>query len=645
MRFFLCCFTSFLLAYGCYAQTIVLPNQGEREISNGFLFLADSAGRFQPRELLDSIVANQFQVVDSVTWDPATKVYWLRFRVQNETDVDLEWVLDFENWSLVDFYHLENGAWQQKKTGHLYPFRLRDYPVANKNYVLLRVKSGLEKPCLVRLEPRYNNEKVPQNLNFKVATKAWVDENDAQAGKIIAAFLGIFAVMFFYNLFLFFSTRLKSYGYYLLVLFFAFYHTSYNSGYLISIFGRFDRFPLLLTWFETLSSTLFIVCITLFVQEFLQIKRRYPVWNKAINISLILYVVFGILLFLSPAAGTTLTALTGLCSIIAFIVLGIKSVRDRYPSAGYFLAGYSAFLLGILIVIYLVVTNTLTSHPYLLYYSFPTGTTIEVVLFSFALANMINVLRSENEEKQRRIIAQLQENQELQTKVNRELEEKVQERTAKISAQKEQISQQKEAIEMEKGKADRLLLNILPESTANELKEKGFATPKLYQHVSVLFTDFVAFTQISERLSPEALIAELDHCFQAFDDIITRHNLEKIKTIGDAYMAAAGVPEPDEHSAHNAVRAALEIEEFMHIWNQEKHAAGESPWSLRLGIHTGPVVAGVVGKKKFAFDIWQPHRERLHLAARRVRGRDGEPGGHHGVARGGRKDQYFNRHF
>ena len=343
----------------------------------------------------------------------------------------------------------------------------------------------------------------------------------------------------------------------------------------------------------------------LFVQDFLKIKERYPVWNKVLNVYQLLYLVFALVqIFINYELGAGLAGITALLTIFTIIVLGIKSIRDRYPSAIYFTLGYSAFLMSILVIIYLTMTNSVAQYVNLVYFSLPAGTTIEVILFSFALAHMIRVLRKENDENQKRIIAQLQENQELQTRVTRELEQKVQERTAEINAQKEQISRQKEAIEIEKEKADHLLLNILPESTANELKEKGFATPKQYDNVTVLFTDFVAFTQISETLSPDQLVAELDYCFQAFDDIIEKHGLEKIKTIGDAYMAAAGVPESLENGALRAVKAALDIEQFMRQWQAGKKAQGNTPWQLRLGLHTGPVTAGVVGKKKFAFDIW-----------------------------------------
>jgi class 3 adenylate cyclase len=174
----------------------------------------------------------------------------------------------------------------------------------------------------------------------------------------------------------------------------------------------------------------------------------------------------------------------------------------------------------------------------------------------------------------------------------------------KIQQQKEAIENQYEIIKVEQEKSDRLLLNILPEHTANELKEKGRAAPKEYKMVTVLFTDFVGFTKVAEKLTPEELINELDLCFMEFDRIIGNHNLEKIKTIGDAYMCAGGIPIENDSNPWDAVEAALEIRDFMDKTREERRNNGFDYWELRIGMHTGEIVAGVVGKKKFAYDIW-----------------------------------------
>lgn len=149
-----------------------------------------------------------------------------------------------------------------------------------------------------------------------------------------------------------------------------------------------------------------------------------------------------------------------------------------------------------------------------------------------------------------------------------------------------------------------LLLNILPSEVAQELQESGEATPRNYESVSVLFTDFKGFTTLTEKMDPGVLVKELSDCFVAFDNIVGKYNLEKIKTIGDSYMCAGGLPTPDKNHAINIVKASLEIQSFMYEHNRKKEELGLPPWHLRIGIHAGPVIAGVVGKRKYAYDIW-----------------------------------------
>ncbi len=186
----------------------------------------------------------------------------------------------------------------------------------------------------------------------------------------------------------------------------------------------------------------------------------------------------------------------------------------------------------------------------------------------------------------------------------RRLEGIVDERTREIQRQLKQLAKQKEIISEEKEKSESLLLNILPKATSEELKEKGTASPMYFEQVSVLFTDFKGFTMISERLSPKQLVDEIHECFSEFDRITRRHGIEKIKTIGDAYMAAGGLPEPNTTNPVDVVRAALEIRDYMKRYFAERAAVGEQGFEIRLGVHTGPVVAGIVGLHKFQYDIW-----------------------------------------
>lgn len=159
-------------------------------------------------------------------------------------------------------------------------------------------------------------------------------------------------------------------------------------------------------------------------------------------------------------------------------------------------------------------------------------------------------------------------------------------------------------LEDEHRKSEQLLLNILPEDVAVELKEKGITEPRLYSSATVCFTDFKGFTQIAESLTPTELVGELDRCFSYFDGLMERYNLEKLKTIGDSYMFAGGIPAENRTHPVDCVLAALEIQAFMNQMKSIKESQGLPYWELRLGIHTGDLVAGVIGQRKFAYDVW-----------------------------------------
>ena len=162
----------------------------------------------------------------------------------------------------------------------------------------------------------------------------------------------------------------------------------------------------------------------------------------------------------------------------------------------------------------------------------------------------------------------------------------------------------------EKQRSDDLLLNILPAEVAEELKNKGSAEARLYDDVTVMFTDFVNFTKAGETMEPGQLIGELDTCFKAFDEILNKHHVEKIKTIGDAYLAVSGLPAPNLNHAKDMIAASLEIRDYM--LNRRKEL-GDNTFEVRIGVHSGNVVAGIVGLKKFAYDIWG---DTVNIAAR-----------------------------
>lgn len=190
------------------------------------------------------------------------------------------------------------------------------------------------------------------------------------------------------------------------------------------------------------------------------------------------------------------------------------------------------------------------------------------------------------------------------TREIREQNIKIEKQKKTIEEKKNRLEDQKRLLEIERDKTEKLLRNIIPVSTYEELKNTGKASARAYKTVSVMFTDFVGFTKIAERMKPSDLVGELDIYFRKFDEIIVRNNLEKIKTIGDAYMCAGGVPVRNNTNPIDACLAALQIQHAMENFQELSKKEGRELFELRLGINTGEVTAGVIGSEKLAYDIW-----------------------------------------
>jgi class 3 adenylate cyclase len=187
-----------------------------------------------------------------------------------------------------------------------------------------------------------------------------------------------------------------------------------------------------------------------------------------------------------------------------------------------------------------------------------------------------------------------------QTMVHLELRRQLLERNEMLH----ELERARDRAVAEKAESDRLLLNILPPSIAEELKTRERVQPRFYDSATVILIDFSGFTRLVETMEPANVIDQLDQHFTRFDDIMAKHRLEKLKTIGDAYLAVGGVPEPNRTHTADAALCALQILDHLAKLNRQREKMRLPAWQVRIGITTGPVIAGVVGKHKFTYDIW-----------------------------------------
>ncbi len=442
---------------------------------------------------------------------------------------------------------------------------------------------------------RYNNEKVlvlndivtvcSYQNNYRQAAKYYsqllqIPQKHDKLNFYTGALLGILIFALLYNLFLFISLKDKSIRY--AVLSVAWFFVIYS----VAIIHPTNRIELYL--FDCCSFGLAIFALAkfslTFVHQFL-IENGMSVFNErqvSKNIRLLNLLFGGLFLLIFAVYLLKLKYEDEVMIARAFIVacdavilsqmayiLTVFIKNRLYKIKGFrFIALYQVILLGGVFVS-VVLTFVFHVHNTLTELSFAAC----VILQSVSTADKINFLKQQKEQAQENALALL--------------EDKVAERTSELMLQKR--------------RSDDLLLNILPAEVAEELKETGSASAKLFDNVTVLFTDFVNFTTASERMTPQKLIDELDTCFKAFDAITTKYKIEKIKTIGDSYLAVAGLPSSDPAHALQAVSAAMDITAFM----QHRVAKlGDQTFEIRIGIHTGSVVAGIVGVKKFAYDIW-----------------------------------------
>lgn len=513
---------------------------------------------------------------------------WMRFSIESKTENELLLEVMAPLLEQIELYELTNGSPQKLFAGGMgRPFQDRLINSENWLFNLNIEKEGLHTYYMM------GNTGFPFQIPITLSSKSKYIEHNQHHNLFWGLYIGIILFAFIYNFFIYLSVRESKYLYYIL----------YIVGSVIFYLGL-QGFAFKFLWPDAPVMNFYlpvIICITnviitLFAMDFLAIKRAqkwqfYVGWGLIVSFLLIALVNITV----SYAMAGGLAQMMSLVACIYFIVAAINSLRRGVPNAKYFLIAWTLYLS--FVFIYILTINNVIPSTFFTTHCIFIGHMTEVGLLSFALADRINWLKSENVKKQKEIIYQLEQNEKIQLEANRVLEQKVVERTAEV------VEQRNEAVKQRK-RSDELLLNILPSETAEELKSTGKAKARHVTQATVLFTDMKNFTQLSEKLEPEELVDTINEFFTGFDRIIEKYGIEKIKTIGDAYMAAGGIPTPNSTHAPDVVMASLDILKFMNELKEKKKAENKVYFEIRIGVHSGPVVAGIVGYKKFAYDIW-----------------------------------------
>ncbi|NJB84444.1 class 3 adenylate cyclase [Lewinella marina] len=555
--------------------------RSDRELSVDEAIQLDRAGAFLPHPQ------------DAPNFAATSDEIWFRFTVRKVSPLPFYLHLGSAFLDRVALYQMAtDGPRLLRRTGDDLPFAERDVQVPS---FLLSLDQRVGET-----RTYYLSVSSLQPLFFSMRTgtpKALFEDLHGQ-DFLQGIYFGFMLLIMVYNALIYVSLRERVYlyyGFYLLsITLFMGFVVQYLFQYLWPNLPQLNRYAVA-------SAGLTIISAVLFSRHFLSTLTQAPRFHRLSRFFLGL----GGLIILLVVAQFHLLALmlaqVGILLMAIFLfVLGVMVYRRGFSPAKYYLLAWGV-LIGGFIAGMLESLNILPVSPHL--NSMQVGSALEVTLLSFALADRINIYKRDRLEAQREALRAAQEANAVIAQQNELLEQRVQKRTR-------QLDETLRLVELERAKSDHLLLSILPDDIATELKERGHAEPRFFRSVSVMFMDIVQFSTLTRGLPARELVDRLDHIFICIDDIISTHRLEKIKTIGDAYMAAGGLPIIDDDHATQVVEAARDIHRCISRLPPDSHG---NTWQLRIGVHSGPVVAGVVGKKKFAYDIWG---ETVNLASR-----------------------------
>jgi class 3 adenylate cyclase len=579
-------------ARGYSQTTIVLEDSVESiKIGKSLSYSEDSEGGIPESEILNGSRDHLFipSEKDALNFGVTAAVVWVKFSVIN-AQKSPEKILRIQN-GLLDNVRLysrdSSGQWFFQEGGDQFPFRQREIKDHNIAFYI-NLEPQLQQDFYMRFQTT-GSLQIPLEIHTIADYQKTVQISEWSFG----LFTGAMFIMILYNLFLFFGLKDYSYLAYSLFMIVNLALMNSYSGHNFQYFlGDYPKFAALSI---PLLMALIPFTVSLFSLSFLGPKNIYPSLRGMLYGILGISLLVALVVFVIPVRiSTSLAGVLIVFTLVIAITAGISGWVRGYAGARFYVVAWLLLILSGLITAFR--NFGILDHNYFTVHGTRIATILEVLLLSFSLASRYRQFRKEKEAAQEQIIA-------MQQQANIELEKKVKQRTIELSESNEKLSSSLNELEIAKAKSEDLLLNVLPQEIIVELKEKGKTTPRHYPLATVLFTDIKNFTQWAEHMRPEQIVEVLNELFLAFDDICRKHRLEKIKTLGDGYMAVGGLPVKNSTNPADAVRAGLEMQKWLQNWNT-KMGAQDRKWEIRVGINSGPVIAGVIGKHKFAYDIW-----------------------------------------
>ncbi|PTM10450.1 MAG: hypothetical protein DA407_03615 [Bacteroidetes bacterium] len=567
-----------LNAQGPTNEIVELKNEIEgMHIGTSIYYLRDNAYRLTIDDITDKNFENKFTKSEMVrpNFGNEQLAIWNKFTVTNHTSND--WIFELGVHTVDTFtvyYPNKLGGFDKVESGRSVAYQDRNYKASNFLYDIPLIQ-GDTTTIYFRVSAyimQYPISVHTKKLYFEKAHK-----KDISNG----AYVGFVILIVLFNFMIWISTRDRNYIFYIL-------YVIMNSLMVFELNGFLGQF----IWVGSLKNMWhhgpIIVALSgffaiIFTINFLETRKNLLSFHRIFHYFFM--PLFAIIIILDlidmKLVASVLNQTIGVLLLITMFTVAVILYKRGFRAARFYIFATSFYFSGA--VIYALKTFAIVPHNFITENSIEIGSALEMVLFSLALADKINFHKKGQE------IA-LRDKEILMREQNIVLEKTVKERTKDLLQEKE--------------KSEKLLLNILPEEIADELKETGQAKARDFDMVTILFTDIKNFSGIAEKLTAQELVTEMDTCFKAFDAIVEKYYVEKIKTIGDSYMAAGGVPTPSTDAVKNTVLAAIEMQNFIVQRKNERHENGQIAFEMRIGLHTGNVVAGIVGDRKFQYDIW-----------------------------------------